>query len=829
MVERPITNTPADARAGAAANAQAVSVHQYTPNKEASRCQQTSNLPSAFPLTAPCAFHAAARSPSSRTAALSPWSPIRHTRLERRSARIVYHSDRLLYPLKRTRPKGDRDPGWQRISWDEALDLTAAKLSQIAEAYGPESVVFTLASPPTSASSDSTIWIERLMRAFGSPNECVSMELCGWGRYLATVYTFGASVPGSYMPDLEHAGCILFWGYNPNLARLAHAVATTAALKRGARLIVVDPRRTGPANKADLWLRVRPGTDGALALGIAHVMIERGWYDRDFIRDWTNGPLLVRADNGRLLTESDLSATGSAQRYVAWNESKGCPIQYDPATGGYVGNNVELALFGEFALETLQGRVVCRPAFDLTAELCRRYAPERVEAICGIDRTQIETAATMLWETRPVAYYAWSGVEMQTNATQIARAIAQLYALTGSFDSPGGNVLFAAVPAANVAGMELLPAAQRAKTLGLPERPLGPSRWQFVTSDEIYRAILEQRPYRVRGLVGFGANLLIAHADGLRGREALAALDFYVHIDLFMNPTAELADVVLPVASAFEREALKVGFEVSSDAQSLVQLRQRVAQPRGEARSDTEIVFDLACRLGLGAHFWDGDIEAAYRYQLGPSGVSRDALRENPRGVRVPLQTRYRKFAEQRDGTPRGFATRTRKIELYSERLLEHGYPPLPEYEDPLIGPSSRPDLLERFPLILTCAKHTLFCESQHRALPSLRRRALDPEVEVHPAAAAERGIGPGDWVHIETPGGSVRARARMNDTLAPNVVCGQHGWWQACPEIGGAGYDPFGPDGANLNLIIGNEAIDPVSGSVPHRAYLCQIRRAHG
>ncbi len=745
----------------------------------------------------------------------------------RAAPELVYHSDRLLYPLKRTRPKGDSDPGWQRISWDEALDLTAARLRRQAEEHGPESVVFSVASPSTSASSDSLIWIERLMRAFGSPNESVSMELCGWGRYLATLYTFGASVPGVYMPDLENAGCILFWGYNPNLARLTHAVATTTALKRGARMIVVDPRHTGPAKKANLWLRVRPGTDAALALGIAHVMIERGWYDRAFVRDWTNGPLLVRSDNGRLLTESDLSVASSAQLYVAWNEVKGCPIRYDPALGRYEGDNAELALFGEFKIDTLQGEVVCRPAFDLTAELCRRYAPERVEAICGVGPDQIENAARLLWEARPVAYYAWSGVEMQTNATQIARAIAQLYALTGSLDAPGGNVLFPAVPTANVGGEELLPAEQRARALGLRERPLGPSRWQLVTSDEVYRAILEQQPYAVRGLVGFGANLLIAHADGRRGREALAKLDFYVHADLFMNPTAELADIVLPVASAFEREALKIGFEVSADAQSLVQLRPRVVEPRGEARSDTQIVFDLACRLGLGAHFWDGDIEAAYRYQLHPSSVSLDALRENPSGVRVPLQPRYRKFAAQKDGTPQGFATPTRKIELYSETLLEHGYPPLPAYEEPLIGPSSRPDLVERFPLILTCAKHTLFCESQHRALPSLRRRALDPEVELHPAAATERGIGPGDWVHIETPGGSVRARARMNDTLEPNVVCGQHGWWQACPDIGSPGYDPFGPDGANLNLIIGNDAVDPISGSVPHRAYLCQIRRA--
>jgi anaerobic selenocysteine-containing dehydrogenase len=746
----------------------------------------------------------------------------------RAAPELVYHPDRLRYPLKRTRPKGDPDPGWERIGWNEALDLTAARLDHLAREHGPHSVVFSVASPSTSAISDSQPWIERLMRAFGSPSECTAMELCGWGRYGATLYTYGASVPGSYMPDLEHAGCILFWGYNPNLARIVHAVATTEALKRGARLIVVDPRRTGPATKADVWLRVRPGTDAALALGLANVMIQRGWFDRDFILEWTNGPLLVRSDNGRLLTESDVSGV-DAQRYLAWDESTGRAVRYDPATGAYQGNHRALALFGEFPIETIHGTVPCRPAFDHVAALCARYSPERVEAICGIHRSDTERAAQLLWESRPVAYYAWSGVEMQSNATQIARAIAQLYALTGSFDSPGGNVLFAAVPSANVAAEDLLPPEQRARTLGLDDRPLGPARFQRVTSEDVYRAILERQPYAVRGIVGFGANLLLAHADSRRGREALTALDFYVHADLFMNPTAELADIVLPVASTFECRALRIGFEVSADAQSLVQLRPRIVPPPGEARSDIEIVFDLACRLGLGQHFFEGDVEAAYRYQLQPSGLSLETLRDHPAGVRVPVQTRYRKFAERKGDVPQGFATPTRKIELYSETMLEHGYPPLPEYEEPLVGPITRPDLRDRFPLILTCAKHTLFCETQHRALPSLRRHALDPEVEMHSAAAAARGIAPGDWVRIETHRGSVRARARINDTLEPNVVCGQHGWWQACPEIGAPGYDPFSEDGANFNLIIGNDAVDPVSGSVPHRAYLCQIHLAAG
>jgi anaerobic selenocysteine-containing dehydrogenase len=751
----------------------------------------------------------------------------------RAAPELVYHPGRLLHPLRRTRPKGDPDPGWERIGWDEALDLCATRLRGIASQHGPASVVFSAVSGSTSAIADSIHWIQRLMRAFGSPNFCGSMELCGWGRTFATRYTFGVGhgVAGTTMPDLDNAGCILFWGYNPSLARLSHATSTVAALRRGARLIVVDPRRVGLAAKADLWLRVRPGTDAALALAIAGVMIERGWYDDAFIRDWTNGPMLVRDDDGRLLTERDLAAGGSASKPVAWSRATDAPVVYDPARRAFDGVDdpagADPALFGRYAIDTPAGPVTCRPAFDLSAEICRRYASKTVEETTGVPLEQVERAARLLWEARPVASYAWSGIEQQTGATQIFRAIAQLYALTGSFDAPGGNVLFPSVPTRNVTGDDLLPAEQRGRALGVAERPLGPARWEWVTTDSLYRAALEGAPYPVRGLVGFGANLLLAHADVARGRRALAALDFYVHADVFMNPTAELADVVLPVATPFEREGLKIGFDVSAEAQSLVQLRRKIVEPRGEARSDTDIVFGLATRLGLGAHFWNGDVDAGYRHQLEPSGLSLEALRAEPRGIRVALESRHRKYAERRGGVPVGFATPSGRVELYCDSFRSHGYPPLPDHEDPLVGPRSRPDLAGRYPLILTCAKSTQFCESQHRALASLRRLAHDPEIEIHPEAAAARGIGAGDWVVIETADGSVRARARLNESLEPCVVSGQHGWWQACPEIGAPGFDPFGSDGANFNLIIGNAAVDPISGSVPHRAYLCQIRPA--
>jgi anaerobic selenocysteine-containing dehydrogenase len=379
---------------------------------------------------------------------------------------LVYHPDRLLYPMKRTRPKGDADPGWQRISWDEALDTVAKKLTELSDRFGPETVAFNNASPSTSALSDAVDWVRRLRRAFGSPNQSISMELCGWGRYLANIYSYGAGLPADCMPDLENAGCILFWGYNPTVSRIAHATATVAAQSRGARLIVVDPRNAGLARKADQWLRVRPGSDGALALGLAHVMIEQGWYDDVFVRDWTNGPLLIRADTGRFLRERDLDQAGAAENYLAWDETNGRPVAYDPSPGSYAADTANLAISGSFDVETLQGSVTCRPAFQLVTELCARYDPKVVERITGVEAGQVERTAQMLWQSRPVAYMAWSGLEQQSNATQIARAIGLVYALTGSFDAKGGNVQFPAVPSANVQGEELLSAEQRAKTLG---------------------------------------------------------------------------------------------------------------------------------------------------------------------------------------------------------------------------------------------------------------------------------------------------------------------------------------------------------------------------
>ena len=740
----------------------------------------------------------------------------------RAAPELVYHEDRLLHPLRRTSPK-DEPAAWERISWDEALDETAAALKRLAAEHGPESVAFAITTPSGTGIQDAYPWIERLRHAYGSPNAPYGTEICNFHRDDINRLTFGVDTP---VPDFENAGCIMLWGHNPSTTWLAYASRVAEAKARGAKLIVVDPRRAGLAVKADVWLRVRPGTDGALALGLANLLLEAGRYDAAFMQAWTNGPLLLREDDGTPLRADRLSADGDAAHRVAWDSDAGAPMLYDPAEARYDGGTP--ALDGRYEVAGVDGRAIpCRTAFDLYRERCRAFTRERVEKITWVPAEQLRAAAELLGEADAISSYSWSGVGQHTNASQTSRAISLLYALSGSFDAPGGNVLFETIPTNDIRGRDMLPPAQLAKAVGGAGRPLGPEQQGWITSDDLYRAVLEGRPYPIKGLVSFGTNMLVSHADTARGEAALKALDFAVHVDLFMTPSASLADIVLPVNTPFEREGLCTDFKVGADATAFAQLRPPAVEPRGESKSDVWIAFALAKRLGLANQFWGGDVDASYREMLAPSGLDLETLRQSPGGVRVDHETRYRKYAGSGgDESAPGFDTPSRKVEVFSEQLLAAGQAPIPDYVEPAIGPVSRADLAADYPLVLTSAKSLHYCHSQHRGMPSLRRREPDPTVEMHPDAAAAREIGNGDWVRLSTPDGAVRARALLRPTLDPRVVSATHGWWQACEALGLPGYDAASAEGANMNAVIGNREVDPISGSVPHRSYLCEITR---
>lgn len=742
---------------------------------------------------------------------------------------LVHSPHRLLYPMRRTRPKADADPGWVRISWEEALAETAARLSAIRQESGAEAVVFAVTTPSGTPLSDSIEWIERFVRLYGSPNICYATEVCNWHKDVAHEFTFGCGMP---VADYANADLILLWGHNPTNTWLAQSNAIGRGRAAGARLMVVDPRPTALATQAQSWLRVRPGTDAALALGLTRLLIEKKTFDLAFVRDWTNAPLLVRSDNGCFLRPRDLQPGSSDDSYMVWNSLLGVAVPYDVARAAADQGSEHFALRGEYmvATSTLGGRsagIHCKPVFELLAQDCAIYTPEHVAKITGVEATEVRSAAALLADSRRVAYHAWTGVGQHTNATQTERAIATLYAMLGCFDQAGANRLFGKPPHRVVNSLDLLLPEQRAKALGLKERPLGPPAQGWVTALDTYRAILDAAPYRVRAMMAFGTNLPVSQADTTRACEALAALEFHVHCDLFETPAARYADILLPVNTPWEREGLRIGFEIDARAAAHVQLRQRMVPPQGESRSDNDILFDLAVRLGMGDAFFGGSLEAGWNYMLEPLSLSVDQLRAQPQGVASTVDLAERKYAQTKDGGVVGFATETRRVELYSERLLRHGQPPLPAYREPAESPLDPARTLQGcYPYVLSSAKNGYYCHSQHRGLASLRRRATYPIAEISATLAAAKGIVDKDWVRISTRIGQARFVARILPSLAHEVIIADYGWWQACPELGQPGYAASDAVSSNFNQLVSAKDCDPISGSVAHRSFLCNIER---
>ncbi len=711
----------------------------------------------------------------------------------RAAPEIAHGSRRLTTPLRRTRPKTDADPGWQPIAWDEAMTEIAARLDAQRNAAGAESVGFAVTSPSGTPISDSIEWIERFVRLFGSPNISYATEICNWHKDFAHAFTYGQGIG---TPDYAKADLILLWGHNPAAVWLSAAGAIAEGRRAGARLMVVDPRRTAHAAQADHWLRVCPGTDAALALGLLRQVIEIGGYDDAFVRRWTNAGFLVRCDDGQLLR--------IAGSFMVFDEQSQRPASADVAA--------RAALRGSYDVDGVR----CRPAFDLLVEACAPYTPDRVATITTVPAASVVEAAAAIAAARSVAYYCWTGVGQHADATQTDRAIAVLMALTGSYDTPGGNRDYARQPVNKVNAFDLIEPAQARKALGLAQRPLGPPSQGWVTAAHLYDAIIDAHPYPVRTLMSFGANMLVSHADPLRAEAALQALDFHVHCDLIETPTSRFADILLPVNSPWEREGLRVGFEINEAAEELIQLRTPMVEPVGQSRSDMDIVFDLAVRLGMGEDFFGGDKDAGWNHILAPLRLTVAELRDCPAGIRRPLAQQVRRYASRDPAFP----TETGRIEVYSERLLRYGYAPLPAFTPPPEAPS------DEFPFVLTTAKSGYYCHSQQRGIASLRRRAAEPMVELSPELAALRGIGEGDWVALRSRVGQARFRARPNPALHPRVAVADYGWWQACTDLGLPGFDPTAPGGSNYNAMISAEHSDPISGSVPMRSFACDIQR---
>jgi len=648
------------------------------------------------------------------------------------SIQQTYHPNRLLHPLKRVGEKGDGK--WKRISWDEALDTITQKLNDIKKEYGAEAVCFGKGT-----GRNEKFLLYRLANLFGTPNFLDPAYICYLPRVHATQITCGG--PSEWdkvvVPDYDQSPkCVVLWGSQIGVTNVDGmcGVKFMKAWNRGAKLIVVDPRFTSFASKADLWLQIRPGTDAALALGMLNVIIQKGLYDKEFVNNWTTG-------------------------------------------------------------------------FDELVKRVQDYPVERVADITWIPADKIREAARLYASSKPACIQWGVALEHSINAFQNMRSLLILMGVTGNIDVPGGNVFWVTVPIKRPELWDKLPPEQAAKRLGADKfKVLGMLPIPCLHPPTMFRAMLTGKPYPVKALVLFASNLLCTSPNSKEAMKALKALELFVVVDIFMTPTAQIADIVLPAATWLEKDEI----QFNPPTAWCVPVRQKVVETE-ECWSDWKIILELAKRLGL-------DSRELYEFineLLSTANVNFKQLKQKG-WVTEPM--RYRKYVKKGfSGTPSG------RFEIYSNILKDWGYDPLPSFVEPPESPVSTPLLAERYPLILiTGGRLPVFFHSEHRQIPWLREIVPDPSVEIHPETAEKRGIEEGDWVFIESPRGKCRMKAKLTLGIDPRVVHAEHGWW--FPEKQGPEHGVWE---SNVNLLTDNEPCDPFTGSNPLRALLCNVYKA--
>jgi anaerobic selenocysteine-containing dehydrogenase len=450
--------------------------------------------------------------------------------------------------------------------------------------------------------------------------------------------------------------------------------------------------------------------------------------------------------------------------------------------------------------------------FEELCDYVAEFTPERAETITWVPADEIRRLARAIAGARGASLVSYTGLEYTNSGTQNIRAVLILWALTGHLDTPGGKVIKMAEADFPINQHRRLDPPLGVLPIGHDRYPLYYRYRREAHAMELPRAILYDDPYPVRAMLIVGSSIITAYPNPDLWRRSFAALEFLMVVDRFMTADAQYADLILPSATLFE----SVGYMVHGDT---FQLRERVIEPLGEARSDWDIVIGLANRLGYG-HLYPATADDVARWALEGSGFDVADARAHPEGIRVPpVEQKYRKWELgllRRDGQP-GFETPTGKFEIASRILAEYGYDALPVYVEPREGPLGSPELAREYPLVFNSgARIQSDFRSQHHNIPGLLKMQPQPIVTLHPRDAAARGIVSGDAVWVITPRGRVRYTARVSDGIVPGVI-------EANMGGGGPIASPPWRD-CNVNELTDDTNRDPISGFPVYKALLCDV-----
>ena len=640
---------------------------------------------------------------------------------------ILYGSDRLTHPMIRDGEKGEGK--FRTVSWEEALDHTEGLLKRIMEENGGTAMAGyqgrgILGMPMSEMLSED----EGIIYKLGSLNRFSCDSICNTtSSILVPLTTMGMDI--SYiMQDMENSEYIFVWGRNPRTDSGPQTLykRIKSAVKKGAKLVVIDPEKKGMGREADLWVPVIPGTDGALALAMLKKIIEEERYDKEFVEHYTRG-------------------------------------------------------FEEFR------------------EYLSKLSTEKLLKSCGISRELLEQLTDIFCSTEKISLVSFTGLEYQPSAVQNGRAVMTLFAVTGKLDVEGGMYFtHNSLPVFRQKEGE-----ERKKLIGEEEFPVFCKVMERGQFSCFPKAVKEQYPYPVRGLIISGASPILTYPERQLWEETYKHLDALIIFDRYMTEDMRFADVIFPVSTAFET------WSTDRDESGNPVVEEPSVSPAGECRDEVRVLMEIGRRLGIKDYpqtdeefrDWLRNLEERKRQQEG----------------QVQRERAYRKYRTgllRKDGQP-GFPTPSGRFEIASSLLEENGIAAIPVYED--IFPSDE-TWRDEYPLVMTTGMR-----SMHRMgvfgsnIPQIAVVEKSPFMDISEKDAQELEIKEGEEVRVVTPFGEGRYRAHLCDMAEHSIQI---------PHGGGSIYMQGDWKEKNVNDLTCLEYRDPISGFPVIKAIPCRIEK---
>jgi len=650
-----------------------------------------------------------------------PWSQGRSCPKVLALTQYMYHPDRITRPLKRVGARGEGK--FEPIGWDEAFDICEKRLNEIKQKYGAESAIFVQGT-----GRDIGGPITMLAYSFGSPN-WVQLGLSGH-----SCYTPRLGAMKSVMGDFAVADCsqflerryedpqwkvpevIITWGQNSITGCpdgfFGHWVVD--CMKRGSKIISIDPRNTWLSSRALHHLQLRPGTDGALALAMLNVIISEGLYDKEFVSKWVQGfeQLRERAaqyplDKVARITEvpaEDIAAAARAfgrarQAAIQW----GVPVDMCP-DGTSVAHAITCLSVITGNIDKPGGQVIARPSHGVTS-------------------------------------YPFSTEEL-----------VKLY------------------------GKELIERLNE-KRIGADAYPMVKNFRGWAQPDMVIDQVESGVPYPIKAAWIQTANVLGGQSARAKFHlEALNKLEFIAVVDLFHNPTTmALADIILPAATFPEKDSIRswwapltsikkrvqVG-ECKSDWEINFELAKRF-NPEGMKRWKT--LEDMFNERLAPSKMTVSDLQQQGGYKMPGDG----AFKPYDRHERGLLRADGKPGFNTKSGKVEVYCDTFEGWGM--DPLPFYTEPPQSEHSTPEL-------FKKYPLVMITGARSQLYFHAEHRQIPWLREKMPDPTVEIHPETAKTYGIYDGEWVYLKNDMGRVKRKAKLSLQVQRHHVHTMHGWW---------------------------------------------------